>query len=171
MDWRKSIVELTLIKQSIDEADAKRLWEYHLPGVANTEAELQGVERSLQESLDPDHRAFLKAAGGWPAFYQTVDLFGAKDFAGERYQRAEEMLSYVEDNIFDKIGFSREQVYPIAASPVDLDLFVITRRATASPGMVIWLAGYEVDRFATFGDFFASMVAYNRRELEHLRSS
>lgn len=168
-DWRQRIVDLVSIKQAIHERDTKGLWEYRLPGVAASEEQLAEVEAKLGEVLDPGYRSFLSFGDGWPAFYQTVDLFGHADLLGsERFDHASEMLGYVEDSVLESAGFGREELLPIAATPVDLDLFVMTRRSTATPGVVIWLAGYEVDRFPDFDEYFLAMMDYNRRELQNL---
>jgi hypothetical protein len=37
------------------------------------------------------------------------------------------------------------------------------------PGVVIWFAGEEIDRFFDFDEFFLAMVEYNRRELEDMK--
>jgi hypothetical protein len=124
----------------------------------------------LGEGLDPAYRAFLLHGDGWPAFYQTVDLFGSEDLMGsERFDHAAEMLSYVDEAVLAAGALRRDELLPIAASPVDLDLFVITRRSAPQPGMVVWLAGSEVDRFPTFDEYFLAMVDYNRLEVQHLQ--
>ncbi|MGH9139338.1 MAG: SMI1/KNR4 family protein [Acidimicrobiales bacterium] len=172
VNWRERIVELGVVKQTIDELDTTGLWEYRLPGVAATAAQLEAVEDALGEPFDPSYRTFLEHAGGWPAFWQTVDLFGPDDLlGGERFKHACEMLSYVEDNVLDDGGLRRSGLLPIAASPVDLDLFVMTRRSSPSPGGVVWLAGAEVDRWSSFDEFFLAMVDYNRLELQQLQGS
>lgn len=170
MNWKERIVNLVAIKQTIDELDKKKLWEYRLPGVAATPEQLDAVEAALGEPLDPHYRSFLEHAGGWPAFWHTVDLFGPEDLlGGERVRHANEMLSYIEDDVLEGGGLRRADLLPIAASPVDLDLFVMTRRSSRSPGGVVWLAGSEVDRFPTFEEFFLAMMEYNHLELQSVQ--
>lgn len=170
-DWKKRIVELVLVKQKLAELDAEGLWEHRLPAVAATEAKLRDVETHLGEALDPAYRAFLLRADGWPAFYQSVDLFGSGDLmGGDRFRHAVEMLSYVENAVLAAGQLRRDELLPIAASSVDLDLFVMTRRRATQPGSVIWLAGSEIDRFPSFDEYFLAMMDYNRLEVQHLRS-
>lgn len=172
VSWKERIVELVIVKQTIDELDASGLWEYRLPAVAATAAQLEAVEAALGEPLDAGYRSFLEHAGGWPAFWQTVDLFGPDDLlGGERFAHANEMLGYVEDGVLEDGGLRRSDLLPIAASPVDLDLFVMTRRSSPSPGGVVWLAGAEIDRWSSFDEFFLAMVDYNRLELQQLQGS
>ncbi len=172
VNWKERIVELVLVKQTIDELDTRGLWEYHLPGVAATPGQLAAVETTLGEPLDPGLRSFLEHAGGWPALWQTVDLFGPGDLLGSnRFRRATEMLGSVEDGVLTDGGLRRADLLPIAASPVDADLFVMTRQSSPSPGCVVWLAGAEVDRWPTFEAFFLAMIDYNRLELQHLQGS
>ena len=59
-------------------------------------------------------------------------------------------------------------ILPIAATPIDLDLFVMARRSTSCPGTVIWLAGREIDRFPDFREYFLAMMDYNRQEVREL---
>jgi hypothetical protein len=163
-EWKQRIVELVLVKQKLAELGSRGLWQHRLPSVAATEGRLKSVEAHLGEALDPDYLAFLLHADGWLAFYQTVDLFGSDDLMGNhRFHRATEMLRYVDDSVLISGGLRREDLPPIAASPVDLDLFVMTRRSA-------WLAGSEIDRFPSFDEYFIATVDYNRLEVQHLQS-
>lgn len=168
--WIALIAQMGLIKQRLAEHDKKGLWEHHLPRVAATEARLQTLERHLDEPLAPDYRAFLRHADGWNAFYQTVNLFGVDDLLGSaRFDQAAAMLGRLEDNaILRASSLHRHQVLPIAATSVDLDLFVITRTSASQPGSVIWFAGEEIDRFINFEEFFRAMMDYERAELQDL---
>jgi hypothetical protein len=169
-DWKQRIAVMALVKQKLAEVDTEGLWEYRLPRVAASQERLAQVEAHLGEALDPSYRDFLRHADGWPAFYQTVDLFGSDDLlGGDRLRHAEEMLGYLEDEQLaaDRAG---QDLLPIAASPVDLDLFVMTRRSSSRPGMVIWLAGSEIDRFPSFDAYFLAMVDYNRAEVANLQA-
>lgn len=169
LNWKGRIVELVLVKQRMDELDKRALWEYRLPGLAATPAQLDEVEAALGEALDPMYRSFLEHAGGWPALWQAVDLFGPEELlGGERFGHATEMLDFVEDTVLDGAGFSRAELMPIAASRTDLDLFVMARRSSPSPGVVVWLAGSEIDRWSDFEKFFLAMIDYNRLELQQL---
>jgi hypothetical protein len=171
-EWRSRIVELVLVKQALAEADRKALWAHHLPSVAATDAQLLAVEARLGESLQPSYREFLALAGGWRGFMQTIDLFGPEDFLGsQRWRRAQELLGYLDDDILSSMGFRREEVFPIAVSGIEIDLFLMGRRSSEIPGVVVWLAGDEIDRFNSFDDFYAAMVDYNRREIEMLRKA
>jgi hypothetical protein len=171
-DWKQRIVQMVLVKQRLAALDTKGLWEHRLPALAATEAMVLAVEGHLGEPLDPGYRAFLLHADGWPAFFQTVDLFGSEDLVGgHRGRHAIEMLRDVEDAVLTGGGLRRDELLPIAVSPVDLDLFVMTRQSAPQPGIVIWLAGAEVDRFPTFDEYFLAMVDYNRREVQNLQGS
>ena len=161
---------MALIKHAISEADDEGLWEYRVPHVGAAESQLRAVEKHLGEPLDPTYRQFLECAGGWPAFLQTVDLFGPEELLGnERFRHAQDMVGYLEDVVLEKARVRQEDLLPIAASPVDRHLFVMTRRSAPQPGVVIWLDGDEVDRFPSFDEFFLAMMDYNRAEIQALR--
>src|SRR5712691_1002737 len=171
-EWRDRIAEMAIIKQAVAEADNEGLWEYRLPHVGATESQLRAVEQHLGEPLDPSYREFLECAGGWPAFLQTVDLFGPEELLGnERFRHAQEMVGYLEDEALKKSPVRKEDLLPIAASPVDRHLFVMTRKSASKPGVVIWFDGSEVDRFPSFDEFFLAMMDYNREEIQALRGS
>ena len=171
-EWKQRIAEMAIIKQAVAEADDEGLWEYRLPHVGATEPQLKAVERHLGEPLAARYREFLECAGGWPAFLQTVDLFGPEELLGnERFRHAQEMVGYLEDEVLKKSHVRREDLLPIAASPVDRHLFVMTRKSAPKPGVVIWFDGSEVDRFPSFDEFFLAMMDYNREEIQALRGS
>ncbi|HVF44611.1 MAG TPA: SMI1/KNR4 family protein [Pyrinomonadaceae bacterium] len=170
-DWRGLIVTMLFVKQELLRLDAGGLWPHHHPEVAAGEARLAAVEARLGHALDAKHRDFLSYADGWRGFYQTVDLFGTAQLAGGGLMGyAAELLGAVDEGVLKSSGFSREELLPIAATPADKDLFVMTRPYSASPGVVIWLAGEEVDRFHDFEDYFRAMLDYNRMEVENLKA-
>jgi hypothetical protein len=172
MDWRQRIGELILVKQNLYEVDAKRLWEYKLPRVAATEEQLTACEACLGERLSDDYRAFLRHAAGWPAFLQTIDLFGPEELCGGPIAaHAQTMLGYVEETVLVNAGFSRKDLMPIAVSTEEMDLFVMTRQTTQSPGLVLWLAGGEIDRFSSFEHVFAAVIEYTRNEIVRLQGN
>lgn len=70
----------------------------------------------------------------------------------------------------EQAGLQDTALVPIAATTVDLDLFVMPIVGGQQVPPVVWLAGYEVDRFKTFEDYVLAMIEYNARELAALRS-
>ena len=170
-DWRREIVRLARIKEEIQASDKSGLWEYRLPGVAATPDELAEVEEHLQCRLEPQYREFLSFADGWPSFFQNVDLFGTGDLvSGPRMQIARQSLAAIEPAVVEQAGLDASTLLPIAATAVDLDLFVTQVVDGEQRGPVVWLAGAEIDRFATFEDFVLAMIEYNARELEVVKS-
>jgi hypothetical protein len=170
-DWSALLVEMYAIKRAIWDADVERLWEQRLPAVAASEAELRAVERKLSEPLDPRYRAFLSHAGGWPAFHQAIDLFGPGDLnGGERMANAEQLLQDLEPNVLESSRLRRSELLPIAASRDDLDVFAIARHSSSQPGIVVWFAANEVERYPTFDDYFLAMMEYARQQLQRMRS-
>jgi hypothetical protein len=167
-DWQDRINVMALVKQRLAQVDAEGLWEYHLPRAAASEERVREVEAHLGQALDLSYRAFLRHADGWLAFYQTVDLFGSAELlGGERFQHAQEMLGYLQEEQPAASGPS--DLLPIAASPVDLDLFVMTPHSSSRPATVIWLAGSEIDRYPSFDEYFLAMIDYNRNEIQNLQ--
>ncbi|MCX5653816.1 MAG: SMI1/KNR4 family protein [Planctomycetota bacterium] len=170
-DWKKEIAVAWYVQNETAKLDIQGLWDYHLPRVAATERELTAVEAVIGHSLDPRYREFLSYANGWECFYQRVDLFGTRELCGGRLMNAAYMmLDEIEPQAFREGPLAKSELFPIAVSSVDIDMFVITRPGGAHrPGVVIWLAGQEIDRFPTFDEFFLAMVDYNRLRYERLR--
>lgn len=170
VDWRAQIAELVLIKQAISDADNLGLWEFHLPRVAASEAALSNVQRAIGWRLDEEYLSFLACADGWPSFFQSVDLFGVVDLGGgPRMDVARGLVSNLEHSVVENAGLSSAQLVPIAATTVDLDVFVSPVVDGVQQPTVVWIAGYEIDRFESFGEFFHAMAEYNRGELAALQ--
>ena len=169
--WPERIAVMALVKQKLHDVDVKKRWEYRLPAIKATEEQLVAVEARLGEALDPSYRAFLAHAGGWPAFLQTIDLFGHADLlGGSRTERGAKLLLQLDEDVLRASGFRREQLLPIAATLEDVDVFVMTRRSAPKPGMVIWFAREEIDRFPSFDEYFLAMIDYNRSEIDAIVS-
>lgn len=172
MNWPKEIAVMALVKGEIAKADRQNLWPYALPRVAAQPPQIAAVESQLGFALEGGYRAFLQHADGWPAFYQTVDLFGTPELLGdEKLLRARRALAHIEDDVLVASGVGAAQLLPIAATAVDLDLFAMVVSASKHTGEVIWFAGTEIERFSSFAKFFRAMADYNRRELASLRGA
>jgi SMI1-KNR4 cell-wall len=168
-DWRPHIVRLVELKQAIHAADTQGLWEQHLPKVAATDEQVAAAEAHLAVGLDPQYREFLTYANGWPSFYQSVDLFGTEDLAaGPRLDVANQTLDVMEPIVYEQAGLERDAVVPIAATTADLDIFLMPVTNGQQVPPVVWIAGYEIDRFPTFEDYVLAMIEYNARELATL---
>src|SRR6266496_5252633 len=125
-DWRQEIAIAWLVKQALMELDKGGLLPHCLPEVAASEDQLLQAEKHLGHKLDGRYQQFLKHANGWKGFLQTTDLFGTDDLiGGERHDYGEFVLSCLDDDLLGKNNISREDIFPIAASKFDRDLFVM----------------------------------------------
>lgn len=169
-DWKTEIAKTWLLKQAMMEADTKKIWTYHLPEVAAADLEIRDAEQCLGHSLDSRYKDFLKHANGWKGFVQTIDLFGTTGLInGPQKENGEFILSNIDDDVLNGCGVARNEIFPIAATMRHRDLFVITRPFSKLPGLVLWLAGEEIERYESFDDFFIAMQQYNRHDLAALR--
>ena len=124
----------------------------------------------LGYKLDEDYAQFLRYANGWPAFYQSVRLFGTEELLGNAaMENALRTVSYLEEDVLQTSGVDRAMLLPIAATDVDMDIFVLDRTGLPARARVIWFAGTEIQRFGSFSDYFLAMVDYNRAELAELK--
>jgi hypothetical protein len=170
-DWKKEIAIMVIVKQELMKFDITNLWPHHLPEVAANEEQILLVENGLGQRLDDNYRDFLKYANGWKGFLQTIDLFGTKElFNSPMMDYANRVLNVIDDNVLEASGFKRDELLPIAATSSDRDLFVISSSQSSCPGIVIWFAGEEIDRFTNFDEFFLAMVDYNREEIDNLKA-
>ena len=167
MDWPAEIVKGVLIHQRLRELDRKAIWEYHLPEVAASEDEIAATEQWLGYQLDPAYRRFLRFANGWRSFVQHVDILGTAGLAGGTViDAARGQLGAVEPGIFaGNVGLDIADVLPIAASTEQSDMFLLGLPWSKEPGAVIWFAGYLIERFPNFDEFYLSMLDYNRRQI------
>ncbi len=113
----------------------------------------------------------MRHANGWPAFYQSVQLFGTEELLGNAaMNNALRIVSYLDDSVLKTSGVGRTALLPVAATDMDMDVFAFDRTGSSSQAPVIWFAGTEVQRFGSFSDYFLAMVDYNRAELAALKN-
>jgi hypothetical protein len=167
-DWKSEIVKGVLIDQRLQEVDTRGIWSYCLPEVAASRDEIAAMERDMRITLDPEYKDFLLHANGWKKFYQDVDIFGTSELSGAGLMSvAREQLDAVEPADFqENVGLAMADVLPIAASRTQTDTFLLALPGSAAPGSVIWFAGYTIERFPGFDEFYLSMLDYNRRRIQ-----
>ena len=90
---------------------------------------------------------------------------------GDKKENGEFILSMLDEGVLKNSGFKRQELLPIAATSVDKDLFVMTLPNSQSPGIVLWFAGEEVDRFQSFDDYFLAMVEYGRQDIQWFKEN
>ena len=170
-DWKKEIAIAWHVQNETAKLDKNKLWDYYLPKVAATEQELVETETVLGFALDPRYREFLSFANGWQRVFQDVDLFGTAELRGGRAMG--EVFSALEDidsEVLAKSKLIRSDLLPIGYSSEQSDMFVMLRSNSVNAGTIVWFAGYEIERFARFDDFFLAMVDYNRLSYEGFRN-
>lgn len=123
---------------------------------------------TLGYKLDPKYRAFLQHANGWRCFVNNVDVFGVNDLTGgEKADRATRLIDALEplDQLCD---YGRADLLPVAGSSDDIDVMLMTRPHTATPGTVFWFAGGLIETFSAFDEWFLAMVDCNRLNFQRL---
>lgn len=168
VDWPTEIAVLGVIKSTMAEADPGRIFEYRLPRVGATEAELASTEAALGINLPAGYREFLAYANGWQAYWHGVDLYGTPELEGDEARSAREMMRLVEPGL-SAIGLVSDQVLAIGVNRDGIDVFVIELETGKAPGRVHWIAGAEVQAFPDFSEFYLAMLDYSRLDIEWLR--
>lgn len=167
--WQNKIVTMIYVKEELMKQDTNKILPHFFPEVAADEVDLINAEINLGYAIDSQYADFLRAANGWKGFYHTVDLFGTEELSNPHImQYIFSLLDAVEDCVIESSGFQREDLLPIAATRFDKDLFVITKQTASKPGIIIWFAGEEVDRYPNFEEFFLAMIDYNRLTIQKL---
>lgn len=170
-DWKKEIAIAWHVQNETAKLDKSNLWEYFLPKVAASEQELAETEAVLGFAIDPRYREFLCCANGWRCFLQRVDLFGTAELRGGRAMRdACSALENIDSEVLAKSTLVRSDLLPIGFSSEQSDLFVMLKPSSMNPGTIVWFAGYEIERYPVFDDFFLAIVDYNRLRLERFRN-
>lgn len=170
MNWKDEIVKLVYVKQALAAVDASGLWPHHLPNVGASQEDIAQTEKALGFKIDAGYSDFLQLADGWNGFYQTVDLFGTSDLAGnEKAQYATSILNVIDDVAIRESDFRRQELFPIAATSQDKDIFAMAKPSSGAPGEVVWFSGGLVAKFPNFCEFFLAMVDYNREEIEYFK--
>lgn len=170
--WKDRIAVMFLVQEEMQRLDRVGIRQYYYPELAATKEQINNVEKYLGYCIDKDYKDFLMCANGWKYFTQSVNLFGTDDLMGSDLMNyALEMLE-VMDNAYslEYTGFSKEELLPIAATYEDKDLHVITSTASHHPGVVIWFAGQEIERYPNFEEYFLAMADYNRLEIGQFQS-
>ncbi|MEU6346895.1 hypothetical protein ABZ883_38805 [Streptomyces sp. NPDC046977] len=97
-----------------------------------------------------------------------MDLLSASELlGGERFDRAWMLVEAADAGSGGSLGVSRDLYVPCGVAAVDIDVFLIG--VTGESSSVRWIAGQEVERFDSFGEFFEEMISYNEETLEELR--
>ncbi|MDW8801450.1 SMI1/KNR4 family protein [Clostridium sp. A1-XYC3] len=173
MNWKDKIKKLIVIKKELIKLDTEGLWDFYEPEDAGSEKELGAVEEYLKYELDKEYKDFLRCANGWKSIFQSIDLFGTNELIASKeiYDTDMLMTTLSPEGAFQAAGLSENELLPIAANKDTTDLFVITKKYSNNPGMVIWFAGYEIERYDSFQKFFSAINKYNELQLVNLKQS
>lgn len=99
------------------------------PAGATTEA-LAAAETRLQRPLNPEHREFLAAADGWPAFNGSLDVLSAEELGqGPVWDMLEDIYRelFAVSPVLDPGGVTTpDQLITFAYAPASSD-YVVTR--------------------------------------------
>lgn len=76
-------------------------------------------------------------------------------------------LAAVEPELFlSDVGLAMSDVIPIAASDRQADMFLLGLPSSREPSVVVWYAGYTIERFPDFDEFYLAMLDYTRRQID-----
>jgi len=166
--WLAEIGKLTLIKKRIADLDGDKMFPFHLPNPAATEADIMSVEDFLGHTLDNNYKQFLKLRNGWRDFFHSSDLFGTIELKSR--QDLDSSSIWVESLVFKEVGISIEELLPISISKHTHDVFFMARPFSRNSGKIFWFCEEEIDRYESFDDYFMAMSTYTFRTMKRLEA-
>ncbi|MCW4457831.1 SMI1/KNR4 family protein [Microbacterium sp. MPKO10] len=160
------------VKNDIAQWDPQGIFPNFFPEVAASEQAIAQTESALGVVLDSEHRSFLSFADGWRCFHHSVNLMGtAALVSGPDRDAALEAFTYAPEVLEEDLRIPAERLLPIAATPVEADVFVMPITNGRVDPIVHWLAeGELIDTYTSFGEYFASMILYARKLLTDMKS-
>lgn len=158
-DWLSRIAQVAHWKQLAAEADRRGVLPWYEPRVAASDAEIAESERHVGP-LPADYRGFLGHANGWQGFYLSTDLFGTPELVSGQ---SEETLARQDvRQCLRDAGVHLKDAIAVGRARVDTDVFIaVSPRSEVLPSAILWFSGTEIERRATFADFFDAMIGYN----------
>lgn len=166
-DWKIAIDMNFDVLNQINKLDTKHLWDYYAPNVAATEQQLVEAEEHLGFPLDLPYRKFLSHANGWRCFFLSADLFGTEELmGGPMTQEVLRLMEYGDLESLAKENIAISDLLPIGRSRAHNEDFVMLKPNSVAPGTVLWYAGYEIERYRRFDEFFLAMIDLNRANLQ-----
>lgn len=161
---------MVLAKQELAALDSRGIFPHHAPELAGSEEAISAAELELGVIFDAEHRGFLSYADGWRCFDICVMLLGTSELVEGPLREAAFEAFAVAPEPLEKLGLSAATVLPIAASLEQADVYLMPIIDGQASPAVHWIAeGEVIDSFSTFGQFFASMIAYTRRRTAQLQ--
>ncbi len=163
------IVKIVEIKSKIHDIDSQQMWKYTFPKVAATNIQIDKLENQLNCKLPEMYRSFLLVANGWDSFLQHNDLLSADYLMNQEYYNIakEEFYDLVEAQIE---GVNKNDLIPISVNKYDKDIFFINKSKDINNGKIVWFASETIETWNSFKDFFESMISYNQRLLDQMKS-
>lgn len=112
---------------------------------------------------------FLGYANGWRCVFQEITLLSAAELArGPLHEAVVDGLQNIPEPM-DALGRTPQSLLPVAASLEQADIFVMPVDGGDVGSRVLWLAeGELIDTYDSFGEYFASMIAYTNRAVGKL---
>jgi hypothetical protein len=172
VDWKMEIVSTVMAKQTITSLDKGNAFQLTIPKLAASEQAIHGAEMRLGFEFDDDYAAFLGHGDGWDFFaLSDGDLFSTSDYPeGRRYQEALRIMNLIaKEGALQDTDIGLDDVFPFCASRHSSDIYLMKKRHIQGNLRVYWFAGYLVDSFPSFLDFFRSMRAYDLRNIEDMK--
>ena len=169
-DWPAQIGNLIRAKQIIAEHDRDLVFPWHLPEVGASESDVEQMERTLGVSLPDEFKRFLTFANGWRCVLVRANLHGVRDLTPHQITQIiarEDVRGYLADS-----GLTPRSVLPIGSSETErtVYLMLLAQWDGLPVGAVLWIDCEEIERFASFEDFFTAMTAHNYELGEEVRA-
>lgn len=168
LQWRDQMIS---IKNEMHTLDVKQIYRYYEPNNGCSLEEISKVEDCLGIKFDNQYKEFLQYVNGWKECYRLVSFLGTKELLGSKEMDVAKEVLEIVCPLDEELEFKQDELLPIAVDEYGSDLFVLTPPINGENGMVIWFAGQEIERFASFEVFRDTILQYMSQELnEDFRS-
>jgi hypothetical protein len=171
-DWRLEIASTGAAKQELSNVDKQKIFSFTIPKLAATQKAVLEAQNRLGFEFDDDYAEFLCFGNGWDSFaLSDGDLFGTGDYpTSRRYLEAVSIMNLIaEGGVFKDTDIKIGDAFPFCACEHSSDLYLMKKRHVTGQPRVFWFAGYLVDTFPSFLEFFRSMRAYDHKNVEYLQ--
>lgn len=169
-DWRILLGEIGETRLRLTDA-APAVFPLSAPHLGASAEQVAEAETRLGTTLDPQHRALLLIANGWPDLLLEGRLLSTEELGqGPVWAAASERLDLLYRESATAELPPRDELMPIFVSDYQPDVFAIwTRGPQTNEGHpVLWTAFELVDRWANVHEWWLALTAIAKRHLEQM---
>lgn len=168
--WRILLGEIGQVRLRLTQV-APDMFPLSAPHLGAAPERLVEAETRLGKPLDPQHRALLAVANGWPDLVLSGSFLSTEDLGqGPAWQGANERLDILYEDGETSALPPREELLPIYINHYGPDIFVLWTEGPATDGgrPVLWIANELVDQWPDVHQWWLALIAIANRTLDRV---